>query len=221
MIGSVRISTKCTLLCEPSASSVFSSLLRNTSVNSVTLKFGTTWLWGGATHKLKPSLFRPTPVLRNSPCIVPSLNSVIVTETTQSCMENQTLVTDRTWLQLMCCAPLRPHCPSFNRDIEYGDSTRVNLELTVFYICNTMSTLDPLIPNSIALLVLSPTNSVSEFHLWHIASLTKPPSLFLQIWNLCLSLSPNPYWVIIPAYTYLRPPPCIPSCMLSPSLNID
>ena len=46
MIGSVCISTK------------------NTSVISVSLKFGTMWSWGGATHKLKPSPFRPTPVLQ-------------------------------------------------------------------------------------------------------------------------------------------------------------
>ena len=49
--------------------------LKNTFMISVTPKSGTTRSWGGATHKLKPSPFHPTPVLWITPCIVPSLNS--------------------------------------------------------------------------------------------------------------------------------------------------
>ena len=36
-----------------------------------------------------------------------------VTETAWSCMENQILVTDRPWLQLMYYAPSRLWCPNF------------------------------------------------------------------------------------------------------------
>ena len=39
------------------------------------------WSWGGATHKLKPSPFRPTPVLQRTPGIVPSLNRLAHNET--------------------------------------------------------------------------------------------------------------------------------------------
>ena len=95
------------------------------------------------------------------------------------------------------------------------------------YIHNTMSTPDPLIPNSAALLALSPTGSISEFYLQHVTPLTKPPSLFLHIWVLHLSLSPDPYCIIIPIL--LHECCCIlllsinmhSSCMLSPSLNIN
>ena len=45
------------------------------SVNSVTPKFGTTWSWGGATHKLKPSPFRQLRFSRPTPCSVLPLNT--------------------------------------------------------------------------------------------------------------------------------------------------
>ena len=56
------------------------------------------------------------------------LDIVRVTETTWSCMENQSSVTDRTWLKLMCCAPSRPWCPNF-RVCRYKVGAGVNLEL--------------------------------------------------------------------------------------------
>ena len=55
--------------------------------------------------------------------------TVKVMETAQSCTENRSSVTDRTWLQLMCCTPSRPWCPNF-RVWRYGDGAGVNLELT-------------------------------------------------------------------------------------------
>ena len=46
-------------------------------------------------------------------------------------------VIDRTWLQLMCCAPLRPWCPNLRGQgyvgmevWRHGDGAGVNLELT-------------------------------------------------------------------------------------------
>ena len=44
------------------------------SVNPVTPKFGTTWSWGGATHKLKPSPFRQLRFSGPTPCSVLPLN---------------------------------------------------------------------------------------------------------------------------------------------------
>ena len=45
-------------------------------------------------------------------------------------------MTDRTWLQLMCCAPSRPQCPNFKggkgvkvQGFRDTDGARVNLEL--------------------------------------------------------------------------------------------
>ena len=81
MIGSVHILT----IVHPfarnsslSVFSVFSGVLQNTivnSVNSVTLKFGTTRSWGGATHKLKPSPFRQLRFSGPTPCSVPPLDT--------------------------------------------------------------------------------------------------------------------------------------------------
>ena len=46
-------------------------------------------------------------------------------------MENQSLVIERTWLQLMYCAPSRLQCPNFRvaEVWRYGDGARVNPEL--------------------------------------------------------------------------------------------
>ena len=81
MIGSVRISTIVHPFAWPLVYSVFSvssGVLQNIFINSVicvTLKFGTTRSWRGATHKLKPSPFRQLQFSGPTPCSVLPLNN--------------------------------------------------------------------------------------------------------------------------------------------------
>ena len=86
-------------------SSVFSGLLWNTSVISVTLKFGTMRLWGGATYKLKPSPFHPTPVLQKLHVVFCHLtdNVVVIGHNTQ--VKAKSLSSNSGPLDTLCSVP--------------------------------------------------------------------------------------------------------------------
>ena len=80
MIGSVCILTIVHPFVQTSSLSIFSifsGVLRNTIVNSITPKFETMRSWGGTTLKLKPSPFRQLQFSGPTPCSVLPLNTFI------------------------------------------------------------------------------------------------------------------------------------------------